>query len=333
MVTVLVCGQVVPAGGLVPITVPTGAFEPTFSVVETRCTRCSAACAAVSVSFCTSGTTEVKGPSETRMVIVDPFDTRPAGLVLVTEPLGTVSLCTRAPCLTVKLSAVRTAVAWVTLSPDTEGTCVNRPEVSHQPPSPSPTPSAMITTTMSSRGLNSQRFRKGSRPPRYRPPWYRPPRYRSPSSRSTTSVCESSRPPPRNCPIPDGPVPSGSGPAWLVRDSPVLDRPVSCMLAGGGVALRAHHPLVAAGVSRSSHGASASPWTPAPITPVSPLESGLLDWVRPSLTWRTALKNSPASEKRLAGSRLVAASTSWSTAAGIPWTSVDGAGTPELTCW
>src|SRR5271166_4490836 len=157
MVTVLVCGQVVPAGGLVPITVPTGAFEPTFSVVETRCTRCSAACAAVSVSFCTSGTTEVKGPSETRMVIVDPFDTRPAGLVLVTEPLGTVSLCTRAPCLTVKLSAVRTAVAWVTLSPDTEGTCVNRPEVSHQPPSPSPTPSAMITTTMSSRGGTGRR--------------------------------------------------------------------------------------------------------------------------------------------------------------------------------
>jgi hypothetical protein len=53
----------------------------------------------------------------------------------------------------------------------------------------------------------------------------------------------------------------------------VLGWPVSCTLAGGNVALRAHHPLVAAGVFRSSHGASASPWTPT-ITPVSPLDSG-----------------------------------------------------------
>ena len=29
---------------------------------------------------------------------------------------------------------------------------------------------------------------------------------------------------------------------------------------------RAHHPLVAAGVSRLSQGASARPWTPTPIT-------------------------------------------------------------------
>ena len=100
------------------------------------------------------------------------------------------------------------------------------------------------------------------------------------------------------------------------------------MLAGGGVALRAHHPLVAAGVSRSSHGASASPWTPAPSTPVSPLEEA-----RPPRTRRTARKNPPASAGRRAGSRLVAASTSWSTAAGIPETSVDGAGMSVLTCW
>src|SRR6266568_146942 len=242
IVTVLVCGQVVPAGGLVPITVPTGASEPTLAMVATRCTRCSAACAAFCVSPCTLGTTEVKGPLETRRVIVAPFDARPAGLVPTTMSLATALLCTRAPCLTVKPSAVRIAVAWPTLSCDTEGTCANRPELSHQPPSPSPTPSAMISTTMSSRGLNSQRPRNGSRPPWRRPPWYR-----SPSSRSTTSVCESS--------------PIGSVPARLTGDEAVPGPS-----AGGSVAFRAHHPLVAAGVSRASHGASASPWTPAPST-------------------------------------------------------------------
>src|SRR5437016_6042529 len=82
--TVLVCGQVVPAGGLVPITVPMGEFEPTFSMVATRWTRCRAACAAACVSPFTEGTTEVKGPLETRIVIVEPFDTRPAGLVPAT---------------------------------------------------------------------------------------------------------------------------------------------------------------------------------------------------------------------------------------------------------
>ena len=55
IVTVLVCGQVVPAGGLVPVTVPTGAVEPTFWMVEARCTRCSAACAASCFSPCTCG--------------------------------------------------------------------------------------------------------------------------------------------------------------------------------------------------------------------------------------------------------------------------------------
>src|SRR5712691_98653 len=333
IVTVLVCGQVVPAGGLVPITVPTGAFAPTFWTVETRCMRCSAACAACSVSFCTLGTTEVKGPFETRRVIVAPFDTRPAGLVPTTMPLATALLCTRPPRLTVKPSAVRTAVAVPTLSPDTEGTCVNRPEVSHQPPSPSPTPSAMISTTMSSRGLNSQRPRNGSRPPWWRLPWYR-----SPSSRFTTRVWESST---RDGPVSEGPV----------FDGAVFDGAVPGPLAGGSVAFRAHHPLVAAGVSRASHGASASPWTPAPITPVSPLDSVLARGDtpppgdtpdpdgprpprsgRPSLTWRTARRNSPAAAGRRAGSRLVASSTSWSTAAGMPGTSADGAGTVELTC-
>ena len=53
----------------------------------------------------------------------------------------------------------------------------------------------------------------------------------------------------------------------------------------------------------------------------------------PSLTRRAARANSPASAGRSAGSRLVAASTSWSTAAGMPGTSEEGAGIAELTCW
>src|SRR5260370_15042937 len=170
MVTVLVCGQDVPAGGFVPITVPTGEFEPTFWVVATRCTRCSAAWAAACVSPATLGTTEVKGPLETRIAMVEPFDTRPAGLVPATRPLATALLCTRAPFLTVKPSAVRAAVACATVSPATEGTCAYRPAASHQPPRPSPTPSTRISAMTRIRGLNSQRCRKGSRPPRCRQP-------------------------------------------------------------------------------------------------------------------------------------------------------------------
>src|SRR5712691_4711523 len=223
MVTVLVCGQVVPAGGLVPITVPTGESEATFSILGTRCTRCRAACAAATVSFCTLGTTEVKGPLETRIVIVEPFDTRPAGLVPATLPLATALLCTRPPRLTVKPSAVRTAVAWPTLSPDTEGTCMYRPVVSHQPPSPRPTPSPRVSATMRSRGLNSQRPRKNSRPPVYRPP----------SSRCTTSVCESSRDagPPRL-------GPARPSPARPASTGPPSTGPVSVTLTGGRVPLR-----------------------------------------------------------------------------------------------
>src|ERR1035437_7090997 len=111
MVTVLVCGQEVPAGGFVPITVPTGEFEPTFWVVGTRCTRCNAACAAASVSFCTFGTLEVKGPLETRIATTVPLATRPAGRVPRTVPFGTVLLGLWAPLATLKPSAVSMAVA------------------------------------------------------------------------------------------------------------------------------------------------------------------------------------------------------------------------------
>src|SRR5260370_3828482 len=122
IVTVLVCGQLVPAGGLVPITVPTGASEPTLPMVETRCTRCSAACAAACVSPLTLGTTEVNGPLETSRVIAVPFDTRPAGLVPTTRPFATVLLCTRPLSLPVTPSAVHSAAARVPQSPATAGT-------------------------------------------------------------------------------------------------------------------------------------------------------------------------------------------------------------------
>ncbi len=151
-----------------PVTVPTGAFEATLTMVKVRWTRCSAAWASFCFSPFTGGTAEVNGPLETSMVTAVPFGTRPAGLVPTTEPLATVLLCTwRWPVRTAKPSAVSTAVAWLTLTPETVGTSVNRPEVSHQPPSPSPTPSTMTSATMISRGPNSQRPRNGSRPP----PW------------------------------------------------------------------------------------------------------------------------------------------------------------------
>src|SRR6516225_1003770 len=205
MVTGSVCGQDVPAAGLVPSTVPTGEVEPTFWTVGVRCTRCKAACAAVSVSPRTLGTTEVNGPDETRIVIAEPFPARPDGLVPTTVPCGTSLLCTDDTRAMVKPSAVSTAVAWVTESPVTTGTEAYRPETSHQPPIPSPMPSARISATTASRGLNSQRCKNGSRPPRYRPV----------SSRCTTSVRElmpSSLPRPDGPAVPDGPAPNPTDP-------------------------------------------------------------------------------------------------------------------------
>src|SRR5580658_8787406 len=237
---------------------------------------------------------EVNGPDETRIVTAEPFAARPDGVVPTTVPFAMALLCTDDTLATLKPSMVSAVLAWLTEALVTTGIDAYRPEVSHQPPIPSPTPSATISATIASRGLNSQRCRNGSRPPEYRPP----------SSRCTTRVRE----PPPSWPGSSGPVP---GP-----------------FAGGAGASCPHHPLVAAGVSRLSHGASVRPWTPTPITPVSPLGSPTL-----SLTRRTARANSPASAGRSAGSRLVAASTSWSTAAGIPGTSAEGAGTSWLTCW
>src|SRR5580658_7179929 len=283
---------------------------------------------------------EVNGPAETTMVIADPLATRPDGRVPITVPFAISLLRTDDTLAMVKPSAVSTAVAWVTESLATTGTEAYRPEASHQPPSPSPMPSARISTTITSRGLNSQRCRNGSRVPRFRPL----------SSRCTTSVRElpSSWPEypdgqtPLGGPVPDGPLSYGP-----VLGGPVLDGPVPGLFDGGAVSAgprhspvpgglaagmapvpRAHQPLVAAGVSRLSQGASLRPWTPTPITPVSPLGSPM-----PSLTRRTARANSPASAGRIAGSRLVAASTSRSTATGMPGTSVEGAGTSWLTCW
>src|SRR5579863_6968509 len=180
MATGLVCGHDVPAPGLVPRTVPTGWPDPTRSMLKVRWTRCRAACAAGSLSPFTLGTTEVNGPEETRMVTAEPFAARPDGLVPTTVPFWMLLLCTWDSSATLKPCAVSTAVAWVTESLVTTGIEAYRPEVSHQPPSPSPTPRATTSATTASRGLNSQRCRNGSRPPEYR----------RPSSRCTTRVRE-----------------------------------------------------------------------------------------------------------------------------------------------
>src|SRR5580658_6823074 len=203
--TGFVCGHVVPATGLVPSTVPTGAVEPTFCSLLIRCARASAACACASVSFFTTGTMEVNGPAETRSETADPFAARPAGLAPTTEPSGNTLLCTGVCPRTVKPLAFRAAVAVATESPLTEGTCAYRPVVSHQPPTPSPTPSTRISAIKASRGLNSQRCKNGSRLPGYLPS----------SPRRTTSVCEAAPSPPPpfpHCPPPHRPAPNRPAP-------------------------------------------------------------------------------------------------------------------------
>jgi hypothetical protein len=184
----------------------------------------------------------VNGPAETRIVMDEPFVARPDGLVPVTVPFGSVLLLTGNSRATANPFMVSAVVAALTESPATTGIAEYRPANSHQPPSPSPMPSAMISAMTPSRGLNSQRCRNGSRPPRYRPP----------SSRCTTSVCDPtlpvSNPSIRNSL-------AGAGMASCLPRSPGLVWP----LPSASAELRAHHPLVAAGVSRFSHGASARP--------------------------------------------------------------------------
>jgi hypothetical protein len=174
------------------------------------------------LSPCTFGTTEVNGPDETRIVTAEPFAARPDGLVPTTVPCCTSLLCTRDTLAMVNPSAVSTAVAWVTESLATKGIEAYRPAVSHQPPSPSPRPSATISATTASRGLNSQRCRNGSRPPRYRPL----------SSRCTTSVRELR---PSWPPGPYGPVPNPLATGWA-PDAPGLSGPMPGPLAGGAFA-------------------------------------------------------------------------------------------------
>jgi len=259
MVTGLVCGQVVPAAGLVPSTVPTGESEPTFWTVGTRCTCCKAACAALSVSPLTLGTTDVNGPDETRIVTAAPFPARPDGLVPTTVPFCTSLLCTGETPATVKPSVVSAVLAWPTESPATTGTDAYRPEASHQPPSPSPRPRTTTSATTASRGLNSQRCRNGSRPP-----WYR-----LPSSRCTTSVREL-RPSWPDAPFPKPmdpkpPVLAGHPPDGHPPDGPVPGWPGPNALATGAAPDRLGSsgplpgPLVAAAASRLSQGASARP--------------------------------------------------------------------------
>src|SRR5260370_26270635 len=138
------------------------------------------------------------------MVTAEPFAARPDGLVPITEPLAMSLLCTEETLAILTPSVVSTPVAVVTESLVTTGIEGYRPEVSHQPPSPSPMPRARISATTASRGLNSHRCRNGSCPPAYRPR----------SSRCTTSVREltpsrSGRP---DGQTPDGPVPGGPPP-------------------------------------------------------------------------------------------------------------------------
>src|SRR5690242_13675592 len=86
IVTVLVCGQVEPAGGLVPTTVPTGRSAPACCTVEPRCTCGRAACAVFCASLRAPGTTELKLLLAISRLIVAPLEPRSGGLVLSSIP-------------------------------------------------------------------------------------------------------------------------------------------------------------------------------------------------------------------------------------------------------
>ncbi len=118
------------------------------------------------------------GPSETVSTIVAPGSARPEGDVLITSFLATSLSISLVPMLTLNPACRSSCSAAVTDVRSTEGTAVYRPDVSHQPPPPSPITATTATARYASRLLNSHRCRNGSRPPGSSdpPPRVAPPR-------------------------------------------------------------------------------------------------------------------------------------------------------------
>src|SRR6185437_3750916 len=199
--TGLFSGQEVPAGGVVPATAPICGLlaTPTGWVDEATVSpalRSSAwACATLSPwGIC--GTVIIRGPCETVSTIIAPGSAFPDGDVLITSPFGTSSLMTDGPVRTWKPAWCSVRVASCAVSLPTAGTDVYRPEVRYQPPPVIATRSSAPASTYTTRLLNSQRCRNGSRPA---PWWYAPAAWAPPPPsppRSSPEKAEPSRPEP-----------------------------------------------------------------------------------------------------------------------------------------
>src|ERR1700722_4799104 len=180
MTTGLFSGHGVPAAGIVPATefsttvpvTPTGlvvglAVRP---AVRSAASACASGCPA------TVGTLIIRGPDETVSTIVAPGSARPDGDAAITSFLGTLSSICLVPMLTWNPACRSSCSAAEVVIRSTEGTVVYRPDVSHQPPPPSPITATTATATYASRRLNSHRCRNGSPPsgPPGPPAWVAP---------------------------------------------------------------------------------------------------------------------------------------------------------------
>ena len=181
--TVRVAGHEVPAAGVVPATVPTATpSAATFCGVSLTVSPALRSAAMAPCRFCpvTGGTVIIFGPAETVSTIVAPCTARPDGDMLITSPLARALSVTWGPRCTSNPAWCSSRVAAVSVIPSTDGTGVYRPDVSHQPPSTSPSTTTSAPTRYASRLVNSHRCRNGSWPPKVTSPSYGAPSYTGP---------------------------------------------------------------------------------------------------------------------------------------------------------
>ena len=168
---------------MVPATVPTATpSAATFCGVSLTVSPALRSAAMAPCRFCpvTGGTVIIFGPEETVSTIVAPCTARPDGDMLITSPLATALSVTWGPRCTSNPAWCSSRVAAVSVIPSTDGTGVYRPDVSHQPPSASPSTTTSAPTRYASRLVNSHRCRNGSWPPKVTSPSYGAPSYTGP---------------------------------------------------------------------------------------------------------------------------------------------------------
>src|SRR5215468_5792503 len=159
----LLAGHDVPAGGVVPLMLPTVTpSAPTsfaVSLTVSPALRSNATAPATDVCPATEGTTIIFGPADTARTIVAPLTARPDGDVLITSPLGTVLSMTGVPSCGLNPAVRNDCSAAATGIPSTAGSDVYRPDVSHQLPMPMAISAAAPAARNARRLLNSQRCR------------------------------------------------------------------------------------------------------------------------------------------------------------------------------